>query len=297
MIAKESSAPDHLFPALLAKSLAEGALREVELTPKPGLVDRHDSGSHRDLTFEGMRTSAGLLPLYYDEILRCCHQGSPLEDFVQAGIEAEGRMTREIHSNAHKGYIFLSGLVLMAAWEWDGRIPALRKGIADTATRFFAHFEALDSHGAEIRHRHALGGIRLEAEAGLPAVFEYGWPAYRKALGWGWEPERAGHYLMALLMQQVEDTTSIRRCGLEGLARLKKDGAYLQGLLEQGQSATLLLSHLNEEYRQINLTMGGVADCIALTFALEKVSRLQAPSAQAFASASKCSPRTSKFLN
>ena len=209
----------------------------------------------------------------YADILRCCREGNPLESFVNAGLAAEARMFRAIRSNAHKGYIFLSGLALMAACDGDGPTPGLRNGISETARRFFAHFEPRGSHGAEIRQSLSLGGIRQEAEAGLPAVFEHGWPGYRRALEAGWELERAGHYLMAVLMQHVEDTTAIRRCGLEGLARLQEDGAHLQALLERGEDAPPVLSALNEEYRRTGLTMGGVADCIALVFALEKASR------------------------
>ena len=111
---------------------------------------------------------------------------------------------------------------------------------------------------------------RAEAEQGLPAVFEHGWPKYREALEAGWNPNHAGFYLMAVLMQRVEDTTAIHRCGLEGLSRLRQDGAHLQRLLEQQQAPEPMLAALNQEYRRSGLTMGGVADCMALTFALEE---------------------------
>ena len=265
----KGSSPQHLLLERLAEHLAHGALHELNLTPKPGLVDRHDSGSHTDLSYAGMKASAALLPLYFEAILQCFQEQRPLEAFVQAGIEAERRMFLEIQSNAHKGYIFLSGLVLMAACERDGQVALFPSTISDISKRFFAHFQSQNSHGAEIRQRLALGGIQAEAEAGLPAIFEHGWPKYRQALAAGWEVERAGYYLMAILMQHVEDTTAIRRCGLEGLARLRKDGAHLQNLLEQGQAPETVLATLNLEYCQLGLTMGGVADCIALTFALQ----------------------------
>ncbi len=266
-----------LLPEPFARQLAEGAHAELELTPKPGLVDRADSGSHQDLSFEGMRTSADLLPFYFSDILRCFREGRPLEDFVQAGREAEARMTRAIHSNAHKGYIFISGLALMAACESGGQVPLLRSAISATARRFFAHVESRPSHGAEIRTRLGLGGIRAEAEAGLPAIFEHGWPRYREALEAGWGLDHAGFYLMAILMQRVEDTTAIRRCGLEGLSRLRRDGERLQRFLEKGQAPESMLAALNEEYRRLGLTMGGVADCMALTFALEGAASALSP--------------------
>ena len=56
--------------------------------------------------------------------------------------------------------------------------------------------------------------------------------------------------------------------GFEGLSRLRRDGA-LQRLLEQ-QAPEPMLAYLNREYRRSGLTMGGVADCMALTFALQE---------------------------
>ncbi len=261
--------PRLILPEALAANLRMGALRELDLTPKPGLVDRQDSGSHADLSYREMRASIELLPLYFADILECHRKQRPLQDFVRAGIDAETRMTREIQSNAHKGFIFLSGIVLMAACACGGRAELLRREIAETAKGFFARFGAADSYGAGIRERHGLGGIRAEAEQGLPAVFEHGWPKYREALESGWDEERAGFYLMAVLMQRLEDTTAIHRCGLEGLARLRQDGARLERLLEQQQAPQSRLATLNQEYRSLGLTMGGVADCMALTFALQ----------------------------
>jgi len=39
-------------------------------------------------------------------------------------------------------------------------------------------------------------------------------------------------------------------------------------MLERRQSPRQWLAELNEVYRRMGLTMGGVADCMALTFAL-----------------------------
>jgi triphosphoribosyl-dephospho-CoA synthase len=262
--------PGHrLDPRRLAQALHQGALAELDLTPKPGLVDRHDSGSHADLTHAAMLQSANLLPRYYADLLRCCEQARPWADCNRAGQDAEQRMVALIQSNGHKGYIFLSGLVLMAAWRSRGRADRLRSAVTQLAGEFFGAYPVRDSHGERLRARLGLGGIRREALAGLPAVFEHGWPRYREALAAGWEPERAGYYLMAVLMGQVEDSTAVQRAGLDGLVRLRTDGARLAQLLEQGRSARAFLEELNADYRRLNLTMGGVADCMALTFALE----------------------------
>jgi triphosphoribosyl-dephospho-CoA synthase len=261
-----------LDPETLAAALVLGARRELDLTPKPGLVDRRDSGAHPDLSHAAMTLSVDLLEQYYDDLLRSARAGRPLDDAVRAGREAEQRMVRAIGGNAHRGYIFLSGLALLAACRCAGHVLALPGTLADLAHAFFrqAPPSAADAMpGAQVRARHGLGGIRQEAERGLPAVFEQGWPAYRESLESGWDPERAGFHLMALLMQQVEDTTAVRRCGPPGLARLRRDGERLQDLLETGRQPRAWLAGMNRAYSRWGLTMGGVADCLALVFALQ----------------------------
>lgn len=255
-----------ISPGDLAQALVQGALQELRVTPKPGLVDGLDNGSHRDLTYVNMEASAGLLSIYYDEILHCFTHQKPLQDFVQAGKDAEGRMFSAIQANAHKGYIFLSGLVLLALCECQGEMPRLRGTIAQLATRFFAQFDP--PGGATLRHRQTVGGIQAEAVQGLPAIFDWGLPRYQEALHAGWGQEAAAFYLMAMLMQCVEDTTALQRCGPDGLQRVKQDGLRLQRLLETRECPKAWLSELNLEYQRLGLTMGGVADCMALTFAL-----------------------------
>jgi triphosphoribosyl-dephospho-CoA synthase len=261
--------PQRIFPERLAATLHQGALRELKLTPKPGLVDLRDNGSHPDLSFALMNTSAQLLPRYYEDLLRRFRGQGSLAGYVQAGRDAEARMVQAIHSNGHKGYIFLSGLVLLAACQCQGRLGDLRGAIAELAAQFFAYLPALDSHGARLRAQYGLGGIRVEAERGLPAVFDQGWPAYQAALEAGCTPELAAFHLLAALMQTVEDTTAVQRCGPEGLARIRQDGRSLQALLDEGRNPEPFLAALNDDYRLANLTMGGVADCMALSFALD----------------------------
>ena len=43
-----------------------------------------------------------------------------------------------------------------------------------------------------------------------------------------------------------------------------------QRLIESGEDYLPWLAALNDEYRRLNLTMGGVADCMALSFALDE---------------------------
>ena len=263
-------AADRLLLRVLASLLLHGARTELDLTPKPGLVDRLDNGSHPDLSFDAMSRSIDLLALYLDDLLAL---GEPpdLDAAVAAGIRAERRMIEAIGSNTHKGYIYLAGLALLAARE-AADPAALRAGIASIARRLLdvgrpgPGTPASPTHGADARASHGVGGIVGEALLGLPSVFERGLPA----LGMDVDRSAGGHRLMAVLMQSVEDTTAIHRGGLSALARLRADGAELQRRIDARDDWRPWLAALNDDYRRLNLTMGGVADCMALCFALHE---------------------------
>lgn len=299
---------DRIEPHIMAGALVFGARAELDLTPKPGLVDRSDNGSHPDLDHTRMVRSIELLPRYYQELIdirtgagRWVPASDSLAACIDAGRRAEARMEEAIGTNAHRGYIFLSGLMLLAACELAGedsadaagRPPAggaagavvglssrdgendsvvppygLRRAVISVARQFFAagRRPAADHPGARVRAALGLGGVRAEALAGLPSVFEAGLPAYLAA-----RSDFAAFRALAALMQNVEDTTAVLRCGLAGLARLRRDGAVLRALLDRGDDPRPVLAAWNEEYRAQRLTMGGVADCLALVFALVSV--------------------------
>lgn len=268
-----------LDPAEFARALVTGARRELDLTPKPGLVDRRDCGSHPDLSYEAMSRSIDLLPIYYEELMLHADPGS-FDACIRAGRDAEARMMAAIGSNAHKGYIFLSGVALLAACRLPRDLPAFRGEIADTAQRFFARTQPdeTDRHAAlegderaaagEPRAAARRGGIRAETLAGVPGVFEHGMPGYERRYRATGDPTLASFDLMAQLMLCLDDTTAIHRCGAEGIATLRTDGAQILRLLDRDEDPRPHLAALNDDYRRRNLTMGGVADGMALSFAL-----------------------------
>lgn len=249
----------------LARAFCNGAQRELQLTPKPGLVDQDNSGSHRDLDFEIMECSVELLEIFYRELLLLEVPTLDMLQLKRIGIAAEQRMLQQCGSNTHRGYIFLSGITLLALRNQSD----VRSGIIQLAQIYFKHQLEM-SHGQIVRHRYGVGGIMTECLHGLPAVFEHALPAYQQSLLWG-DEERAALMAMATLMQVTEDTTSYHRCGVAGVTQIKNDGATLEQSLNDGVDVTLWLRQRNAVYQDMNLTMGGVADLMALTFALHEL--------------------------
>ena len=118
-----------------------------------------------------------------------------------------------------------------------------------------------------ILSRYQVGGIISEALRGLPAVFDVGVPALKRGEQLGMHQRDAQLLAMSRLMQTVEDTTTLRRCGEFGLRRLRDDGRRLEFILVAGREPTALLVALNRDYRTSNMTMGRVAELLGLAFA------------------------------
>lgn len=77
----------------------------------------------------------------------------------------------------------------------------------------------------------------------------------------------ASFVMMAHLMQTVDDTTMLHRAGPAGLARMVADGRWLQLLMADGGNAQGFLETTNRTYVAANMTMGGVADMIGMSYA------------------------------
>jgi triphosphoribosyl-dephospho-CoA synthase len=272
----------------LAGALIEGARRELELTPKPGLVDRADCGSHPDLSFGLMQRSIDLVAEYLSELVVSLSAGEGFAAQRAIAQRAEQRLFAELGTNTHKGYIFLSGMLLIARQRaGSADEDALRHALAALCTEFFAPAagdssvargdEGAQTNGGRARRQFNSGGIVAEALAGYPSVFEHGLPAYRaarratataRARGQAARGDTASFALLARLMQNVDDTTTLHRAGPPGLARIKRDGARLERCIAAGDDHHALLDELNRDYVRANITIGGVADLIGICYAL-----------------------------
>ena len=251
----------------LAAGLAEGARRELYLTPKPGLVDRRNQGSHPDLSLALMEASIGIVRDFLEATVRSLVNGEAFESQKQLGIVAEQRLYAELGTNTHKGFIFLSGMLLIARWHADSDDETrIRETLSQLAIRFFRMAPVLPSNGQRVREQYQAQGIVGETALGLPALFDVGLPAFRRAMMRYDDLETASFAMMAALMQAVEDTTTLHRSGPLGLHRLKKDGKRLERLIADGGDYRAFLADLDRDYIRMNMTMGGVADMIGMSF-------------------------------
>lgn len=249
----------------LAEALAAGLRAELDLTPKPGLVDRWDNGSHDDLNYALMARSISLLERYFFECVKALQAGHPVERLREIGIQTEQQMLASFGANTHRGAVFLGGVLLAAVYASNSLDSVtVSDAVAACAYELFATRRPQHTKGGQVRAQYRVGGIVREALDGFPAVFRIGVPAFREAERLGLDDRDTLFFAMARLMQTVEDTTALRRCGPRGLVQLQGDGARLEGLLRAGADPLLFLIRINERYRAWRLTMGGVADLLGL---------------------------------
>lgn len=179
------------LPERISEAAVRALIREAETTPKPGLVDRRNNGSHPDMSLEMLLRSARSLKPYFRE---CARAGMKLEEadafptLRVLGMEAEKTMLNATGGvNAHKGAIFSLGLLTASAaaclrsFEADAEKICARAGRM-AAPHMEAHFRSLRaetaySFGDRLFLATGLRGARGEAADGFPSVLRIALPA------------------------------------------------------------------------------------------------------------------------
>jgi len=158
-------------------------------------------------------------------------------------------------------------MLLIARWQAASADEvAIRRRLAALADDFFRAGEAGSSHGRRAREKYRTGGIVLESIHGFPSVFEATLPAFRESMKQKGCFTAASFAMLARLMQTVDDTTTLHRGGLPGLARVQQDGRRLEGMIARGHDYIGYLRALNRSYVRMNLTIGGIADMLGLAY-------------------------------
>lgn len=270
--------------AMASKAL----LYEVGITPKPGLVDRFNSGAHRDMDIFTFFGSTAVLQPYFT---RCAQIGmetredAPEETFRKirlAGMLAEGEMFRQTEGiNTHKGAIFSLGLACAAAGRLGGQCPmdadsllqqcsAMASGLT---RRDFQNVTPETAKTAGERFYGAFGitGIRGQAEAGFPAVREQGLPVLETGLEAGLSMDRAAGAALLAILAHTDDTNLIARSDRE--TQLTTARSVAQLILDTPYPEEEVLEGLDRAFTEANLSPGGSADLLALTLLVHFLSR------------------------
>ena len=278
---EEAVAKNHArkIAALAVKAL----LYEVCTTPKPGLVDRANSGAHRDMDIFTFLGSAAVLQDYFAQ---CTETGvrsrdaSAEETFRQIrlpGRLAEQEMYRQTGGvNTHKGAIFSMGILCAAAGRLvedsftdpEALLRECARMCSGVTAGDFAHVtpETAGTPGERLYAAFGITGIRGQAEAGFPAVLKHGLPVLRDGLTRGLSADQAGCAALLALIATAEDTNLIHRSNRETQQQIRQETAQL--IQENPYPGERVLEQLDAEFIRRNLSPGGSADLLAMCYFL-----------------------------
>ena len=271
------------FSDCIAEFATRALLYEVSVTPKPGLVDRANAGSHQDMDFYTFLNSAVSLTPYFrkmTEVGTDLSSGKPEETFFklqEIGKAAEAAMYRVTENvNTHKGAIFSLGILCGAAGRLRGNGKKLcpealtEECIHMTKVPIEYFFETMgdepDTAGCRFYRKYGIKGIRGEVMTGFPSVLKEGLPVLEELLDNGYSFDRAGSIALLHLITATVDTNMITRSDYLTCMRIRK---RLQKLISGNQIlSTAMIEALDEEFIRNNISPGGSADLLAVSWFL-----------------------------
>lgn len=282
MEAHFAAADREKISALVTKAL----LDEVCVTPKPGLVDRANNGSHRDMDIFTFTASAAALYPYWGNCFEIGREtaGQAPEDTFRvlkpAGQAAEQTMYAATGGvNTHKGAIFTLGLICGAAGRlWRAECPCrnperiLEESAAMAEGLVSEEFAALNSGtartaGEKLYLKYGLDGARGEAARGFPGVLQTALPILKKAINTGRSRNDAGAIALLHLIPRGTDTNMVSRGGRDCAEAAKEQCARL--LEREPFPALESIAELDQAFIRQNLSPGGCADLLAAALLLQ----------------------------
>lgn len=274
------------FCEYISKCAVESLLYEVSATPKPGLVDRNNSGAHSDMDFFTFMSSSAVLGQYF---YKCSEKGlnESIDDdrelfnqLRKIGIDAEHKMFQATGGvNTHKGLVFSLGIICAATSNCflsmnkeSLTIEVICKKVANMTKGISAKELNINkkdklTYGEKLYKKYGIKGIRGEVEEGFITVRETSFPVYLNLKQSG---EIAINDILVQvllhLMTVTEDTNVVARHDLKTLEYVKKsakEALQLGGILTPEGKA--FIEKMDEDFISKNISPGGSADLLAVT--------------------------------
>ena len=277
--------PPTTIPYIVAHLATRALKAELNTTPKPGLVDTHDSGAHRDMDHALMMRSIRALHPYFVQLATLGYDSPKLpahDDIVRIGIEAEKAMFNSTGGvNTYKGALFSMGLALTAATYIIGRgkvattthgkeyvpgdllsaiIIQLANGFPDTR----------GTHGSQAKQAAQAGGSLKSAldnaREGYTQLFEEWLPFYETRIKG--DDSYVKHKTLLRIMCDLDDTNIVYRTDYDTMLNVKPLARHL---LEDFSEAGI--EDMNRDFVGRNISPGGSADMLALVVFLFGITR------------------------
>jgi triphosphoribosyl-dephospho-CoA synthase len=262
--------------------------REMELTPKPGLVDQANAGAHHDMDLATFRASLAAISPWFPVFFQQGVEGHQIDaraflsQIRRSGLDCERTMLAATGGvNTHKGSVFSLGLLCAAAGRLLARGEALGcEAVCAEVARLCANLvqreltlpSAAQSAGERLYWQHGLTGARGEAQSGFATARAHGVAPYLQARASGLDEESALLEALLYLMAHNPDTNLVARGGMSGLVWVQTQARRL--LTQPAPTINIRknqLVALDQELIARHLSPGGSADLLAVSWFLAKL--------------------------
>lgn len=243
---------------IISECAYDSLINEVETTPKPGLVDKHNNGSHTDMNISSFYTSSlAIKPYYYEmalETFRSFDVVPTLE--LMRSLQAIGRLAEAAMVSATNGINTQLGAIYTIGLLSCGVAMALDSSQGFDAVPKYAQNLAMS---VKIDDKPSFGA-RFEAENAFPNILA----ATGRIQILNNEHSFNDSCVIALLeiMLSVDDTNVLRRGGESGLIFVREQAKRILEIKNSDEMINATLEFDNEMIRR-NLSPGGCADILA----------------------------------
>lgn len=253
---------DTTIPYLIAALAIRAIQMELDTTPKPGLVDKNDSGAHIDMDYKLMSESIKALRPYFTQLstISWREELPPISTIIEIGKNGEEAMLASTKGvNTYKGALFCIGLMIIATSNifYKKREYIKDEELAKIIMQISKGIKRDDSsHGATVQNKFKIKGALQMAQEGYPLLFKK-WITYYKS---NIDDIYNNHKTLLLIMSELDDSNVYYRKGKEGSKLVKTKGKELfENFSIKG------LEELNKMFTFENISPGGSADMLSLT--------------------------------
>lgn len=304
LLAKEIEIMENFFVFRLSNHIGllmqKALFYEVNTSLKPGLVDRLHNGSHKDMRLSTFINSAYSLTDYFCQCVKeglscdCSKKELPLlfQKLRGIGKQAEKNMLFATQGiNTHKGIVFSGGILCAAIGYYISTnskdissenfllsLPEICRCMLPELLSDYLTLtpDTAKTNGEKLYLKYKITGIRGEAKEGFPLLFNVGFPLFQAVLKKGFSLWQAGLITLLHYIACTEDTNLIIRSDYQLACKIQKD---LQQFLAHAtyEEQLSILPKLDAFFVSRNISPGGSADMLALTYFLYFIQNIPCP--------------------
>ena len=304
LLAKEIELMENFFISRLSNHIGllmqKALFYEVNTSLKPGLVDRLHNGSHKDMRLSTFINSAYSLTDYFCQCVKeglscdCSKKELPLlfQKLRGIGKQAEKNMLFATQGiNTHKGIVFSGGILCAAIGYYISTnskdissenfllsLPEICRCMLPELLSDYLTLtpDTAKTNGEKLYLKYKITGIRGEAKEGFPLLFNVGFPLFQAVLKKGFSLWQAGLITLLHYIACTEDTNLIIRSDYQLACKIQKD---LQQFLAHAtyEEQLSILPKLDAFFVSRNISPGGSADMLALTYFLYFIQNIPCP--------------------